>query len=236
MIKHIIAYGVVLTIILTPLAAQNEINKFDESGKRHGIWQKNYPKTNQLRYKGKFLHGKEIDTFKYYKLKRKKSVLSAVKVFNLDNNEAQVTFMASNGNVISQGKMDGKNFIGKWVFFHKNSQDIMIEENYNAKGQLEGKRSVMFINGKVAEVADYKNDLLNGITKIYSESGKLLQESIYKDDKLDGNTSYYDIDGNLQAKGSFKSNLKIGLWEYYKNGELVRKVDHDNDKVIFKKQ
>ncbi|RZN81523.1 MAG: toxin-antitoxin system YwqK family antitoxin [Winogradskyella sp.] len=236
MIKHKFLIAIIFTIILTPLLAQNEVNKFDESRKRHGIWQKNYPKTNQLRYKGKFSHGKEIDTFKYYKLKRKKSVLSAIKVFNLDNNEAQVTFMASNGSIISQGKMDGKNFIGKWVFFHKNSQNIMIEENYNTNGQLEGLRSVMFINGKVAEVAEYQKDVLNGTTKIYSESGKLLQESLYKDDKLNGQTIYYDIDGQLQAKGNFKANLKTGIWEYYKNAKLVRKVDHDNDKVIYKKQ
>ena len=112
----------------------------------------------------------------------------------------------------------------------------MIEENYNTNGQLEGLRSVMFINGKVAEVAEYQKDVLNGTTKIYSESGKLLQESLYKDDKLNGQTIYYDIDGQLQAKGNFKANLKTGIWEYYKNAKLVRKVDHDNDKVIYKKQ
>lgn len=236
MIKRKIAFGIIFTIILTSLSAQSDVNNYDESGKRHGIWQKNYPNTNQLRYKGKFVHGKEIDTFKFYKLKRKKSVLSAVKIFNEENNQAEVTFMASSGNIISKGKMSGKSFIGKWIFYHKNSDIPMIEENYNSNGELDGKRSVMFINGKIAEVAEYKNNLLNGVSKTYSESGRLLQESTYSEDKLDGSTIYYDTDGNVQAEGNFKSNLKIGIWEYYKNKELIRKVDHDNDKVIYKKQ
>ncbi|SHH37182.1 toxin-antitoxin system YwqK family antitoxin [Winogradskyella jejuensis] len=236
MIKHKLIFGFIFTITLTSLAAQNEVNNFDKSGKRHGVWQKNYPKTNQLRYEGQFVHGKEVDTFKYYKLKRKKSVLSAIKVFNIENNRAQVTFMASNGKVVSKGEMDGKNFVGKWLYFHKNSQQIMIEEHYNPEGKLDGIRTVFFINGALAEEAEYKDGLLNGISKIYSESGKLLQESLYKMDKLEGQTTYYDADGNIQAKGLFKANLKTGIWEYYKNGKLTRKADHTNNKVLLRKQ
>ncbi|TCK68781.1 antitoxin component YwqK of YwqJK toxin-antitoxin module [Winogradskyella wandonensis] len=236
MIKHKFKFLLFFTITLTSLTAQNEINSFDKDGKRHGIWKKTYPNTNQLRYEGQFVHGKEIDTFKYYKLKRKKSVLSAVKVFNSIDNKAEVTFLASNGKIISQGKMAGKDFIGRWLFYHKNSNNVMIEENYNLQGQLDGKRTVFFVRGQIAEEETYKNGLLNGISKIYAESGKLLQESLYKDDKLNGISTYYDADGNIQAKGSFKDNLKVGIWEYYKNGVLTRKVNHDTDKVLYKKQ
>lgn len=126
MIKQKLIFSIIFTIILTSLTAQNELNGFDENGERHGIWRKNYPNSNQLRYEGKFNHGKEIDTFKYYKLKLKKSVLSAVKVFNSNDNTSEVLFMASNGSIVSKGKMDGKNFIGKWLFYHKNSYRIMI--------------------------------------------------------------------------------------------------------------
>ena len=236
MIKQKLLIVLFFTIILTSAYAQEPINNFDESGQRHGLWQKNYPETNQLRYQGQFVHGKEVDTFRYYKLKNRKSVLSAVKIFNNQNNEADVTFTASNGSIISKGKMDGKNFKGKWIFYHKNSDKPMTIENYNSFGELEGKRSVLFVNGKIAEEANYKNGKLNGFSKIYSESGKLLQESFYVEDKLDGPTVYYDTYGNIKAKGSFKANLKIGIWSYFESGILQRKVDHDSDKVIFKKQ
>lgn len=76
----------------------------------------------------------------------------------------------------------------------------------------------------------------NGFLKIYSQSSKLLQESVYEDDKLSGKTSYYDLNGSVEASGNFMANLKTGVWEYFKNGILTRKVDHDKDKVLFKKQ
>ncbi|TYA72610.1 toxin-antitoxin system YwqK family antitoxin, partial [Seonamhaeicola marinus] len=53
---------VVLLTTITTLSAQT-INKFDDNGKRHGIWKKNFEGTKVLRYQGKFKHGKEIDTF-----------------------------------------------------------------------------------------------------------------------------------------------------------------------------
>ena len=236
MIKQSLLFIIFFTITLTSLVAQNKVNKFDESGKRHGVWQKTYPNTDQLRYQGKFNHGKEIDTFKYYKLKRKKSVLSAIKVFNSKNNKAEVTFMTSDGNIISKGNMDGKKFIGQWLFYHKNSDKVMIEENYNNNGDLEGLRKVFFINAILAESAEYKSGMKNGVLKIYSQSRKLLQESVYKDDKLNGKTTYYNLNGGLEASGDFKANLKTGIWEYFKNGKLTRRVDHDNNKVLFKKQ
>lgn len=236
MIKQNILLAIFFTITLTSVSSQNEVNKFDENGKRHSIWKKNYPNTDQIRYQGKFNHGKEIDTFKYYKLKNKKSVLSAVKVFNKDNDQAEVTFLTSKGKVISKGKMVGKKFIGEWIFYHKKTNDIMIQENYNVNGEMEGKRNVYFDNGVLAEQADYKNGLKNGLLKIYSQKQVLLQESTYKNDKLNGTTVYYDVNGNIEAKGIFKNNLKTGVWEYYKNKNLVRKVDHDTDSVLFKKQ
>ena len=63
MIKQKLIFSIIFTIILTSLTAQNEFNGFDENGERQGIWRKNYPNSYQLRYEGKFNHGKEIDTF-----------------------------------------------------------------------------------------------------------------------------------------------------------------------------
>ena len=83
MIKQKVYFSFIFTIILTIAHAQKSVNQFDKSGKRHGIWTKNYHKTDQKRYEGQFVHGKEVDTFKYYTLSKGKSVLSATKVFNI---------------------------------------------------------------------------------------------------------------------------------------------------------
>ena len=236
MIKQIKLPFIVFTITLTSLTAQNEVNKYDVNGKRHGVWQKNFPDTDQLRYQGQFYHGKEIDTFKFYKLKRKKSVLSAIKVFNPEKNKAEVSFFTSKGKLVSKGQMDGRKYVGTWLYYHKNSDTVMIQEVFNAQGKLDGTKKVFFENGEIAEIAQYKDGQLHGISKIYGESGKLLEETNYSNDKLNGKAVYYNLDGDIKAKGTFKDNLKIGIWEYYANGELSKKVDHDNDKIIYKKQ
>ena len=227
---------VFLILIVTPVFSQSDINQVDEEGKRHGKWAKKYAGKDQLRYEGQFRHGKEIDTFKYYKLKNGRSVLSAIKVFNATDSFADVTFMASNKKVVSEGKMNGRNFIGKWVFYHRKSPEIMIVEHYNDSGQLNGERIVYYKNRVVAESASYKNGKLSGMSKSFSETNKLLQESLYKNDKLDGATVYYDAEGKVRAKGTYTVNLKSGIWEYFENGVLIRKVDHDADKVLYKKQ
>jgi len=89
-----------------------EFNQFDANGKRHGKWQKNFDKTEVLRYQGEFNHGKEIGTFKFYKNIEGKAVLTATKVFNTNDNTATVTFFTSSKSKISEGQMNGKLHVG----------------------------------------------------------------------------------------------------------------------------
>lgn len=236
MIKQKVFLLLFFTITLTTVYAQKTVNQFDKSGKRHGLWTKNYHKTDQKRYEGNFVHGKEVDSFKYYTLSGGKSVLSAVKVFNKSDSIAEVTFFASTKKVISKGKMNGKRFIGKWVFYHKNSSTIMITENYNAEGLLEGERFVYFKNGTVAESANYKNGELHGESKWYSEQKVLLRHANYEEGHLEGKTIHYNSEGDVVSEGNYKKSKKDGIWKYYKSGELTKKIDHTTGEIIFKKE
>jgi len=215
---------------------QKSVNQFDNNGKRHGIWTKNYHKTKEKRYEGVFKHGKEIDSFKFYTLNAGKSVLSAIKVFNENDSIADVTFFASTKKIISKGKMNGKRYIGEWIFYHKNSSSKMIVENYNEEGKLEGERFVYFKNGSVAESANYKNGLLHGESKWYSEKNIVLRHTHYKEDHLEGKTINYDSNGKITSEGNFVKSQKKGIWKYYKDGKVNKEIDHTNQKVITKKQ
>ncbi|WP_370000481.1 toxin-antitoxin system YwqK family antitoxin [Winogradskyella sp.] len=234
MIKQKLIFLFLLTLILTSSSAQSNVNQFDKNGKRHGLWTKNYHKTDQKRYEGQFVHGKEVDTFKYYTLSNGKSVLSAIKVFNLRDSLADVKFYTSKKNVISEGKMNGKRYIGKWVFYHKNSTAKMIEENYNNNSQLDGDRTVFYKNGLIAEESHYKKGKLEGDSKWYSENNVLLRHSVYKDGNLNGKTINYDSDGNITSEGDYTDNRKSGIWKYYESGKLKKEIDHTNQVVIKK--
>ncbi|WP_296381295.1 toxin-antitoxin system YwqK family antitoxin [Winogradskyella sp.] len=214
--------------------AQKSINQFDKENKRHGLWTKDYHKTDQKRYEGVFDHGKEIDSFKYYTLSKGKSVLSAVKVFNKKDSLANVTFFASNKKVISHGKMNGRRYIGQWVFYHKNSAAKMIVENYNANGLLEGERFVYYKNDLLAEKAFYKKGKLNGEAKWFSEKNIVLRITNYKDDILHGKSVNSDSEGNITSEGNYIEDEKKGIWKYYKAGKLSKEIDHTINKVIKK--
>jgi hypothetical protein len=62
-IKHKINFMILLTIVYSVGYAQN-VNKFDENGKRHGLWKGIYEDTKNPRYEGTFEHGKEMGVFK----------------------------------------------------------------------------------------------------------------------------------------------------------------------------
>jgi antitoxin component YwqK of YwqJK toxin-antitoxin module len=226
----------ILTILGYNSSAQNTVNQFDDDGKRHGVWKKYFDKTDQLRYEGKFDHGKEIDTFKFYRLNNKESVLSAVKVFNPDNDMASVTFLSSKGKLISEGTMNGKLYSGKWTFYHNTSDAVMSTETYNANGNLEGEKVVFYPNGQVAEKSNYKNGKLEGVSKWYSEGGILLKDFLYKDGELHGLSKYYDADGRILAEGEYQHGRKHGIWKYYEEGKLKESKDHTRRTKNPKKQ
>lgn len=211
---------IISIISIFSLSAQN-INQFDANGKRHGVWKKNFEGTNVLRYEGQFNHGKEIGTFNFYKNIRKKAVLTARKIFNEANNTAVVTFFTSKGKIISEGKMNGKIYVGTWKYYHSNSDKLMTLEHYNENGHLEGERLVYYDNGQIAEKRHYVNGKLEGEAFWYSVKNVVLKHFIYENDELHGISKYYSPNGDLLAEGRYKHDKKYGIWKYYKKGELV---------------
>lgn len=214
-----------LLLITSGLLVAQNFNQFDTNGKRHGKWKKNFDKTDVIRYEGEFNHGKEIGTFKFYKNIAGKPLLTATKVFNTNNDITQVTFFTSIGKKISEGKMNGRTYIGKWLYYHKNSTQLMTEEFYNTKGELEGERKVYYLSGQVAEIAHYKAGLLYGESKWYSESGTIIKTITYKDDLFNGSFKAYDNKGVLVKEGYYKNDVKCCVWKRYKDGELVEEKD-----------
>lgn len=223
--KHFI-FIYILTVVSFATYAQETYNQFDANGKHHGNWHKYFHNTKQLRYEGQFSHGKEIDTFKFYTLNKGKSVLSAIKVFSANSDKATVTFLSSKGKVISEGEMQGKIYIGKWIYYHNKAKAIMSTENYNDQGLLDGEKLVFYPDGTTAERSNYINGKLHGSSIWYAKNGKILKDFQYENDELHGISKYYDGDGNLKAEGTYRKGLKHGIWKYYENGKLVKSKDH----------
>lgn len=214
-----------LVLLLGCMSSAQTVNKFDANGARDGVWKKNFENTDVLRYEGTFKNGKEIGVFKFYKNIKGKAVLTATREFSPNTNEAKVTFLASNGTVISEGFMRDKIYIGNWKYYHSNSMEVMTLEYYNNKGLLEGERYIYYPSGQVAEKAFYENGALQGKAVWYAENGALVKEHHYKMGDLHGSAKFYDESGNLLVEGMYRNDQKHGLWKYYENGQLIEEKD-----------
>ncbi len=228
----IVLLTLVGVLLSTPIFSQENFNRFDQQGKRHGVWKKYYPNSKQLRYQGTFEHGKEIGVFKFY-CKTCKDQPIAVKTFSENDNTAFVQFYTEAGKLISQGKMIGKTRVGIWKYFHKDGKTLLSEETYK-DGNLNGIKKTYYLNKVLTEEIEYKNGLKDGFEKYYSTQGVLLKKLINKKGELHGEAVFYDNEGTITIQGQYKEGRKHGVWKYYKNGTLVKEEKYPKPLEIIK--
>ncbi|WP_281337361.1 toxin-antitoxin system YwqK family antitoxin [Flavobacterium eburneipallidum] len=224
---------VIFLLVFQTVFSQNDFNKLDEKGKKHGLWKGFYTDTKNQKYEGTFEHGKEIGVFNFFDNTKTKRVI-ATREFNPTDNSAYTIMYDQMKNKVSEGKVVNKLSEGKWIYYHKASLVIMSTENYS-KGKLEGLRSVFYPNGKIAEETLYKNNLKNGIYKRYTESGIIIEESNYKNNEYDGLAIFRDPDdGTIVSKGKFVNGKKTGIWQFFAKGKLVKEENMSLQKKIEK--
>lgn len=209
-----------LMLFFVQINAQENINKFDSNGNKHGVWKKYYS-NNNIRYVGAFNAGKEIGVFKYYDITNSSHPV-IIKTFKANSTIASVTFYTVKGVIESIGTMNGKNRIGTWQYFYPDGKTLMVEENY-VNGVLDGSYKSYYINGKVNETLNYKAGKLNGPAKRFADNGVLLDDINYYNGKLEGSAKYYNLYGKLIFAGNYENDEKIGEWEYYENGKNENK-------------
>lgn len=210
-------YLILSFTIILPAVAQ-EINQMDESGQRHGLWKKKYDNSEQIRYEGKFDHGKEVGEFKYY-CENCKDKPMIIRNFTGKDSVAEVKYFTKKGSIISEGKMSGKNRIGEWLYYHEKQNKLMMREFYK-NDILDGAKTTFYPNGKITEESNYKNGVQEGANNYYSSEGVLLKKLSYTKGELQGEAYYYDANGNVTIHGFYKNGKKNGLWQYYKNGKV----------------
>lgn len=219
-----------LFLISVSAFSQADINQLDENGKRHGIWKKTFDNSKQLRYEGKFDHGKETGEFKYY-CETCKDKPMIVRNFTGKDNIAEVKYYTIKGKLVSEGKMEGKARIGEWLYYPEKSANIITREFYK-NDKLEGKVTTYYPNGKITEESNYSDGNLNGPNNYYSPEGTLLKKLNYLDGELQGEAFYYDDNGNVLIHGFYKKGKKDALWQYYKNGKV--ELEETFPKPIFR--
>lgn len=218
---------VVFVLLIVGQSFGQEINQFDVDGERDGVWRKYYPNKG-LRFEGTFEHGKEVGVFRFFSMNSSKYPM-VVKTYGLDSVKVLVQFFSNNGIVESEGFMIDKERVNTWVYFHKNSKNVMIEEEYK-NGVLDGTYKLYYKNKNLTKIEHYKNGKLHGNSKQYSDTGVLTDDLNYENGYLHGAAIYYEPNGKIKQKGRYKEDLKVGVWEYYKEGVLSESKDLNKKK------
>ena len=197
------------------------INGKDAQGQKHGLWKGIYEDSKRPRYEGVFEHGKETGVFNYFD-DTKANIIIATRSFSEKGTVAYTTLYDRKKNIVSEGKTVNRLNEGEWKYYHEGSKVPMTIEHYS-NGKLHGSKKTFFKSGSIAEESNYTNGLRNGPYKRYTEKGIVLEEALFKDDKYDGIAIFRDSEGLIVSKGPFVAGLKKGMWEFYKNGKLVKK-------------
>jgi antitoxin component YwqK of YwqJK toxin-antitoxin module len=219
--KSIILVIAFLPSILAAQPAQTQ-NQLDAAGKKDGPWKGYYDESRRIRYEGTFSHGKETGVFTFYDDTKAHNVY-ATRDFSKSDGSAYTTFYTVKHNKVSEGNIIGRDYDGEWKYYHEDSPQIMTVEHYR-DGKLEGKRTVYYKSGKVAEEATYTAGVKNGPYKNCAENGTVLEEGNYKNGQLDGTVIFRTPENRLASKGPYADGIKKGLWEYYEDGKLKKKV------------
>lgn len=227
MIKQVLLILIFNIVLSVSLSGQN-VNQFDAQGLRHGLWQKSYEGSKQLRYQGTFNHGKETGTFEFYD--KSGGHPAAIKIYTTGIELLDVIFYTKTGTKISEGKMRDRAKEGEWIYYHKDGTSIMTREQYQ-NNVLEGLRTVYFEDGKKAQVTMYRLGLKEGKEIHYNETGSILKQFIYVHDLLEGPVKLYNYDGSLLREGLYRANRKHGTWKYYINGILEKTVKFPQNKI-----
>jgi antitoxin component YwqK of YwqJK toxin-antitoxin module len=217
-------FFIFLFLVNGSVFSQVEFNKFDDNGKKNGLWKGVYEDTKNSKYEGVFEHGIEVGTFTFFDNTKTKTVI-AIRDFNPIDKSVYTIFYDQKKNKVSEGKVINRLYEGQWKYYHKTSVIIMTLENYKI-GKLEGLRSVFYPSGKIAEEINYKNGLKDGFYKRYTESGIIIEESNYKNNEYEGLAFFNDPDdGKNISKGKFIKGKKAGLWQFFNKGKFVKEIN-----------
>lgn len=211
-------FSILLLILFASSTAFSQ-NQKDNDGERHGKWKENFEGTSNPKFEGTFDHGKRIGKFKFYQKGYYKHP-AAIMDFGNGQDSVKVTYYTQAGKAISKGNMIDQKREGKWTYYHKLNDSIMMIEHYS-EDKLNGFQETFYPDGSTAEKTQYKMGIKNGPSQIFAKNGQVLKDLNYANGELDGKAVYYNPSGEKQMEGQYKNGSKSGTWKYYEDGKVT---------------
>jgi len=216
-----------------------QLNQTDSKGRKQGIWQKTYPKSEVLQYKGQFRDDKPIGTFEYF---YPGGQLKATIEHHPNGGYARANYYFENKMLMTEGFYLDQKKDSTWVNY--NEEGLVLGVESFKKDKLNGKKVIYYLEGQVEteklnplSVANYLNDTLHGEYREYFSTGKLKQIGKYENGKIVGEWKEYYPNGSIFKVSKFKNDRLHGwITSYSKDGEEIGKTLYQNGEKLTGKE
>ena len=112
---------------------------------------------------------------------------------------------------------------------------VMVKKNTYKDDKLDGEQTALYDNGKLQEVAHYKDGTRDGETTWYGREGNKRMTINYKRGEFDGEQQTYYPNGTLKSAKMFKNNVAHGKCiEYEENGEVKLECTYKDGEIVGK--
>lgn len=146
---------------------------------------------------------------------------------------------------------------GQWTYFHENGQ--MEKEGFYHKGRKIGMWTYYYDDGKKKQKGYFRSGKKVGEWTSFHKNGKKKQKGVLKAGKRSGkwtfwykiglkskqgpfqilggksvqhgDWTYWETSGNIQKKGLFFNGRKEGIWTFYENGKIKKKVRYHRGQI-----
>lgn len=201
---------------------EEKINRFDNQGKRTGVWRDLY-EDGKLRLEGNWAIGMKNGVFKFYTKKGELEKLERYENDVLIIDEASTAILDirkeyhANGSIKEIGTYREGKKQGNFRVFDENGKEI--------GGQLFD-NNVMVGEGMIDSLGRRIGDW-----KLFYTDGKIRAQGKYVAGLREGNWTYFFTNGKQEQTGQYKMDWPTGMWKwYYNNGALHREEMYRNGK------
>lgn len=213
----------IFLLILLPFLPFSQMNQKDTKGRKQGAWQKNYPNSNILVYKGQFKDDVPVGEFTYfYPTGEVRTIVEHIP----NSKRSYGYYYHKNQQIMSEGPFWDQKKDSIWANYNVEGYVLGTEEFKEDK--LNGEKVLYYLrsqqeSGKidVLSISNYKDSVLHGAYKEFFSNGKLKKTGNYLKGDKTGEWQEFEMKGVLIGQLRFKDGLPHG-WAYAYNSKGVK--------------
>lgn len=237
---------IAIMALMVAISAQTPINQLNSKGKKEGVWKK-YDDKGNLVYVGQFKNDVPVGEFTYYHTNGK---IKSKTLFIEGPHIVRTTIFDQQGNKSAEGKFVDQDKDSIWNYYnskgtliHTESYKLGVKEGvwrtYSAQtgillqecsyknGQLHGKYTTYFTDGKVSTRIDYMDGKMHGVCESYYPEEKIYTKGYYTQGQKNHNWDTYDEKGRIRKTVEYKNSRIVKTYIYFYVGSNGQKINQD---------